>query len=55
MAEKKDKLVKGNARNGITFNGGQYFVIIDGDKLNTSSNDLSAAEDMFKDFTGVEV
>ena len=52
MLDVNDKIVKGNSTNGIAYNGEQYFVIVNGDKIGTFGNDMTFAEKIFKERTG---
>lgn len=52
MLDAKDKIVKGNAQNGIGYNGYQYFAIVDGDKIGTFGDDMEFAQKVFNELTG---
>jgi hypothetical protein len=52
MLDANDQIVKGNAQNGIAYNGEQYFAIVEGDKIGTFGDDITFAEKVFKEKTG---
>ncbi len=50
-----EKIVKGNAQNGIAYNGYQYFPVVDGDKIGMFGDDIGSAEKVFKEKTGRDI
>ena len=50
-----EKVVKGNANKGILWNGSQYLVENNGDKIGTFGNDITFAEKVFKEKTGRDI
>jgi len=55
MLNADEKIVKGNATNGIAYNGYQYFPIVNGDKIGTFGDSIAYAEKVFKEKTGRDV
>lgn len=50
-----EKLVEGNLTNGIAWNGLQYLVLVDGDKIGTFGSDITFARKVLKEKTGRDV
>lgn len=55
VLDANDKIVKGNSTNGIAWNGSQYLVLVNGDKIGTFGKDIAFAEKVFKEKTGRDV
>ena len=52
MLDANDVIVEGNANTGIAYNGEQYFVIVNGDKIGTKGNDITFARKVLQEKTG---
>lgn len=50
-----EKIVKGNAQNGIAWNGSQHIVFINGARMGTFGSDITFAEKVFKEQTGRDI
>ena len=55
LVDATEKIVKGNAQNGIAWNGSQYIVIVNGDNIGMFGADMTSAEKVFKEKTGRDI
>lgn len=55
MLSANDKVVLGNSNNGIAYNGYQYFVLINGDKIGTFGDNIEFAKKIYRDKTGKKI
>ena len=55
MLDANDKIVKGNAQNGIAYDGYHYFAIVNGDKIGTFGDSIEFALKVFKEKTGKDL